>query len=227
MRDAELDVSGVLEDAIEPDDDCGPPAQAAAARRSRDGRIARNFASRGPGTGGAYGRQEDPDQSAPDGLLDFCPMEPGQHAAIAGRHGPRRGVRHRHAEDTATGSAEPMSQRPVRWSPSGGQFGGFVKLGSGSCQAANFAVSVSAGPAALNASSGVWPPIAECGRPQARRSARRNARIRHRPSSGASNSIAVAQKAEGGPAWHISVFNLRQYVAARTHQNTLVSRRSN
>jgi hypothetical protein len=29
----------------------------------------------------------------------------------------------------------------LRWTPLVGQFGGFAKLGSGSCQAANFAVS--------------------------------------------------------------------------------------
>ena len=31
--------------------------------------------------------------------------------------------------------------RRMRWAPLVGQFGGFAKLGSGSCQAANFAVS--------------------------------------------------------------------------------------
>ncbi len=37
----------------------------------------------------------------------------------------------------------------VRWSPSAGQFGGFAKLGSGSCQAANLSVSVRPGPATV------------------------------------------------------------------------------
>jgi hypothetical protein len=36
----------------------------------------------------------------------------------------------------------------MRWSPSAGQFGGFAKLGSGSCQAANLSVSVRPGPTA-------------------------------------------------------------------------------
>ena len=52
----------------------------------------------------------------------------------------------------------------VRWSPSVGQFGGFAKLGSGSYQAASFAVSPPPAPIAAYASSGVRLPRAECGR---------------------------------------------------------------
>jgi transposase len=47
----------------------------------------------------------------------------------------------------------------VKWHPFAGQFGGFDKLGSGCCQAANLSISV-----APYASSGVRPARVECGR---------------------------------------------------------------
>src|SRR5690348_1998766 len=47
----------------------------------------------------------------------------------------------------------------MRWTRLVGQFGGWVKLGSGCYQAANFSV-----PVARYASSGVRPASAECGR---------------------------------------------------------------
>ena len=49
----------------------------------------------------------------------------------------------------------------VRWSPSVRQFGGWVKLGLGLCQAASLSVSL---PLAPYASSGVRPARAEWGR---------------------------------------------------------------
>jgi transposase len=51
------------------------------------------------------------------------------------------------------------TQEMVRWTRLVGQFGGWVKLGSGCYQAANFSV-----PVAQYASSGVRPASAECGR---------------------------------------------------------------
>jgi hypothetical protein len=52
-----------------------------------------------------------------------------------------------------------MAKVELRWFRLIGQFGGWVKLGSGCCQAANFSV-----PVAQYASSGVRPANVECGR---------------------------------------------------------------
>ena len=60
-----------------------------------------------------------------------------------------------------TGATPPGA---VRWTPLVGQFGGFAKLGPGSCQAANFVVSSPPAPIAAYASSGVRPSSTECGR---------------------------------------------------------------